>query len=185
MYLRYQNGSLQVGRRRTGGNQDLRKRVGSSGGGLFGFFSGGDGSANDDIQLSVLQHEIGTLEPLVELFADLAALQTVKDRSERETPWGKMKNFAGYFLSLYCSGKLPYLLLILYFRGTKQEIRSQTVCKTAYITGLQIDVVLCPQFILLFVGFLVFSNVRGFCLTCRNYFQRYQARIRFVYLAYF
>ena len=120
VYLRYQNGSLQVGRRRTGGNQDLRKRVGSSGGGLFGFFSGGDGSANDDIQLSVLQHEIGALEPLVqELFADLAALQAVKDRSERgKRPWGKMKNFAGYFLSLYCLWKIAisFINIILSLR---------------------------------------------------------------------
>ena len=154
-------------------SHNLRKRTSGSNG-VFGYLFGGGGTSADDMSNLLLQHEIDALEPLVrELYIDLTELQAVKDRSDRgKRLWGKIKNLAGYFLSLYCLWKIIISFInIIFQRDQKRDPITNGLQKLVYFTGLQIDVMFYAQNLsFVFVGYLVFSNVRSFLLNMSNIF---------------
>ena len=79
-----------------------------------------------------------------------------------------MKNFAGYFLSLYCLWKIAMSLYYYISEDQTRDPVTNGLQKRPHYR-LQIDIgFYAHNLSFLFVGFLVFSNVEVFCLTCET-----------------
>jgi golgi pH regulator len=118
--------------------------------------------------------ESNALETVMdELFYDLNELCLAKDRMERgKRLWGKMLNLTGYGLSVYCIWKIFISIInILLNRDRKRDPVTLGLQRLVYFTGMKVDVVFWSQHIsFVFIGILVFSNVRGFLIRMSKIF---------------
>ena len=118
--------------------------------------------------------ESNALESVMdELFYDLNELCLAKDRMERgKRLWGKILNLTGYGLSVYCIWKIFISIInILFNRDRKRDPVTLGLQRLVYFTRIKVDVVFWSQHIsFVFIGILVFSNVRGFLIRMSKIF---------------
>ena len=129
--------------------------------------NGGKGNSSRFIESNALETVMD------ELFYDLNELCLAKDRMERgKRLWGKLLNITGYGLSVYCLWKIFISAInILFNRDRKRDPVTLGLQRLVYFTHMEVDVVFWSQHIsFVFIGILVFSNVRGFLIRMSKIF---------------
>ena len=129
--------------------------------------NGGKGNSSRFIESNALETVMD------ELFYDLNELCLAKDRRERgKRLWGKLLNITGYGLSVYCLWKIFISAINIFFnRDRKRDPVTLGLQRLVYFTHMEVDVVFWSQHIsFVFIGILVFSNVRGFLIRMSKIF---------------
>ncbi|CAI5741087.1 unnamed protein product [Peronospora farinosa] len=147
----------------------------------FGFWSS---SKNDTTYIKGLKAEILTLESLGrELFLEVNDLRDAQARSLRaSTLRGRVFNFFGYAMSVFCMYKMVMSTVNVIFRRNRdKDPITDVVEKLLYIwpsLAMQLNIRFVSEIASLgFVGILVFTQTRGFLVALLKFFRTYSSTV--------
>ncbi|CAI5738243.1 unnamed protein product [Peronospora destructor] len=147
----------------------------------FGFLSS---SNNDMTYIKGLEAEILTLESLGrELFLEVNDLRDAQARSLRaRTLRGRVFNFFGYAMSVFCMYKMVMSTVNVIFRRNRdKDPITDVVEKLLYIwpsLAMQLNIRFVSEIAsLAFVGILVFTQTRGFLVALLKFFRTYSSTV--------